>query len=842
LLKVATRRYANLFALQMLSRKKKEAKREATARKGRKGVIAPILLAILITSGITSMMFSWLSSLGPVLGARDLNGRAYLQQSVWLELSELPAKALEEQLRYEEGEGDVARVPEPLEFFRARLSDAALPQWLVTERADEYAKIYAERGLDGFSAGLNSAYGRSRWDGKSQRLLGNLVATVLLLSWVTLTLLGLGMANKDLGAVEWKFEWLYSLPASARSLFLSRILELTLLNTTGWVLYLAFFLAIFVNVGYGWSSCWLALVCAFGSNLFIGSTRAAGETLLRRFLSMSAIKNVQALCTVLGFAGMLALYSVVLRDQMPGAVLEWIHAAPRFLSWLPVSVASGLVDPSRLTGQLMAFIASGGVGAFLAMAISEISVRRGLMRSGAHVSGVRGAAVKPDRAGFFRGMIAKEIRLLMRDRAFLVQVLFVPLFMIGMQLILYPELFGNLGENKPKGLTLAFGIGAYVLLLCAPNIFSSEKATLWLLYTLPHRIEAILRRKVFLWAWIALLYSGGGLVLMWSQATSVEFSHLGGTAMVLVGVPIFALLASGQVILGADPLAQEEQRRIRPTTIYYIMVAAAVYSFGFYQSVWQQLPLVVLFALLALSIWQRVRDHAPYLLDPTELPPPAISLSDGLGAGLLFFVLQTAIATAFSQVLPTGLLMLLAFSLAGLLVFAALMLVLWRRKVPQLLIALGVRSSESHARPLWFTAFIGLACGALAGVAALGYSTLSESIEWLHSLRMGSESGGANVPGDLYLWIAAIAILAAPIFEEFIFRALIYRGLRRTWSAPVAILASAGIFAIVHPSYSVIPVFGLGLAAAFAFEKGQRLLAPILCHAMYNAMVLLLTG
>ena len=89
-------------------------------------------------------------------------------------------------------------------------------------------------------------------------------------------------------------------------------------------------------------------------------------------------------------------------------------------------------------------------------------------------------------------------------------------------------------------------------------------------------------------------------------------------------------------------------------------------------------------------------------------------------------------------------------------------------------------------------------------------------------------------------WMVALAVIAAPLFEEYLFRGLVFKGLRRTMKPAFAILASAAIFAIVHPPLSFLPVFGLGVAAALAFESSGSLLAPILAHALYNgAMVLL---
>jgi membrane protease YdiL (CAAX protease family) len=79
--------------------------------------------------------------------------------------------------------------------------------------------------------------------------------------------------------------------------------------------------------------------------------------------------------------------------------------------------------------------------------------------------------------------------------------------------------------------------------------------------------------------------------------------------------------------------------------------------------------------------------------------------------------------------------------------------------------------------------------------------------------------------------------VAAPIFEEFIFRGLIFGGLRRSLGFGAAAVASAAIFAIVHPPASVIPVFGLGLCAAFVYERTRMLAGPMIVHAVYNAVV-----
>ena len=81
-----------------------------------------------------------------------------------------------------------------------------------------------------------------------------------------------------------------------------------------------------------------------------------------------------------------------------------------------------------------------------------------------------------------------------------------------------------------------------------------------------------------------------------------------------------------------------------------------------------------------------------------------------------------------------------------------------------------------------------------------------------------------------------------PIFHEYLRGSEIIRfsGLRRTAGPVLAVLGSAALFALVHPPISVVPVFGLGIAAAISFQQSGFLLAPILTHAVYNACVIFL--
>jgi membrane protease YdiL (CAAX protease family) len=307
---------------------------------------------------------------------------------------------------------------------------------------------------------------------------------------------------------------------------------------------------------------------------------------------------------------------------------------------------------------------------------------------------------------------------------------------------------------------------------------------------------------------------------------SVTLDFLELMAIVLIGVPIFSVIATALGVRGCDPLAQEVQRRIRPTYTYLYFCLASLYAYALYASTLsQRVALMVLTALLAAALWQKARDQFDYLLDPSASPPTRVSVSDGLIAAMIFFVTQ-ALVLIFFRVAEIGIApaaeIWLAFCIAGAVTYGIMRLVYWRTRaagVPRLL-------SQDVPRALLF----GLAGGLAASCIGIVYLRVAASMHVLPPMQLAER--------DVMLWLGTLAILAAPLFEEFIFRGLIFGGLRRTLKPSIAILASAAIFAIVHPPLSMIPVFFLGVSAAVVYERTKMLAAPMLVHAIYNAAVL----
>ena len=104
---------------------------------------------------------------------------------------------------------------------------------------------------------------------------------------------------------------------------------------------------------------------------------------------------------------------------------------------------------------------------------------------------------------------------------------------------------------------------------------------------------------------------------------------------------------------------------------------------------------------------------------------------------------------------------------------------------------------------------------------------------------------------DLYrsvhgIWIAVLVVLiavAAPIVEELVYRGLIHAALMRKLSTPVAVIASAAFFALIHFRPIELPgLFAFGVVLAICLSKTGRIGMSIAAHMTFNATALYLVS
>ncbi len=82
-----------------------------------------------------------------------------------------------------------------------------------------------------------------------------------------------------------------------------------------------------------------------------------------------------------------------------------------------------------------------------------------------------------------------------------------------------------------------------------------------------------------------------------------------------------------------------------------------------------------------------------------------------------------------------------------------------------------------------------------------------------------------------------LASLVGPIFEEVFFRGFCYSIFKKKWGIKWAMILSAAFFSAIHHSeFAFLPIFILGLALAYLYEKRGNLIAPITLHIVHNSI------
>ncbi|MBE7075167.1 MAG: CPBP family intramembrane metalloprotease [Clostridiales bacterium] len=136
-----------------------------------------------------------------------------------------------------------------------------------------------------------------------------------------------------------------------------------------------------------------------------------------------------------------------------------------------------------------------------------------------------------------------------------------------------------------------------------------------------------------------------------------------------------------------------------------------------------------------------------------------------------------------------------------------------------------------------------IGCMAISIIAVFGFVNL---VTWLNSLfaSVGFDISGVSLPINNFGWLVINIVLLAiipAIFEECIFRGIIFNGLRGRgfWFAS---LISAVMFALVHLSMGqlIFPII-MGVVFAFVLEKTGSLLYTMICHLCNNFIVLLIS-
>lgn len=103
-------------------------------------------------------------------------------------------------------------------------------------------------------------------------------------------------------------------------------------------------------------------------------------------------------------------------------------------------------------------------------------------------------------------------------------------------------------------------------------------------------------------------------------------------------------------------------------------------------------------------------------------------------------------------------------------------------------------------------------------------------------IRIALESGDVKTLTIFFI----TASIAAPVYEEIMFRGFLLPSLTRYTNTRNAIFLSSALFAISHLNLSeVIPLATLGVVLGFVYVRSRNLLSSILLHSLWNSGTLL---
>ncbi len=644
---------------------------------------------------------------------------------------------------------------------------------------------------------------------------------------------GFGLA----AAGAWDTEWFFLMPARAKDIFLAQVIHRAVLNPTAWVILSPLLLALFLALGFGAWSVLMSVASVIYLSLVLSSAHLVLATWMHKRLSPGRLKNLQALFMVLGVVVLFVAMGTALSEPLCGKLAAFVRGWPSWLAYLPLpAVGAAYGADGWAPWAAMALIAAGSVMA--ATKAAGRLVRDGLLASGEQSSSRRQAGRGPVAAGSM-GIAGRELRLLVRDRTLLATTFIIPPLVVGMQLYLQPSLAVSFRGDFHRVAAMAFGIGGYLLMASMQHLLASEGKALWLAYSLPVPLERVMRRKVVTWSGLTVAITAAMLLVGAWQTTSGMGEVVLLSVLAILGVVVFAWIAGGISLMCTEPHETLDRWRQGVGSAYLVMLLLGLYAAALFTgSGWNQISSLALYALVAVAVWQMAGERMPYLLDRTAGPPPRISAADAMIATFFFFMLQgmlTMLLAAAKVDMPAAI--TVAYAISGAVVAAASLVIFRVRKAPAILacVGLGRSSVGKHARGV----ALGMAAGLAAAGVAAGYLWLVARVGPLQELLRQSPQVFAPGSRDWGL-VALLAVVAAPLVEEYLFRGLLLNSLRRMIGVTWAVAASAAIFAMVHPPVSILPVLVLGLAAGTCMARTSLLTSAIATHMTYNAVVMLL--
>ena len=137
----------------------------------------------------------------------------------------------------------------------------------------------------------------------------------------------------------------------------------------------------------------------------------------------------------------------------------------------------------------------------------------------------------------------------------------------------------------------------------------------------------------------------------------------------------------------------------------------------------------------------------------------------------------------------------------------------------------------------------GFAMAVIVSIATLAAAFVCEPVSVMLPDMPENLKKSLELLMDGPLWAALLSVsVFAPLFEEWLCRGLVLRGLMKNMNPTGAILVSAAFFAILHMNpWQAIPAFLLGILFGYVYYRTGSLKLTMLMHCVNNTFSLLLS-
>ncbi|HEX3601986.1 MAG TPA: CPBP family intramembrane glutamic endopeptidase [Lacipirellulaceae bacterium] len=727
-----------------------------------------------------------------------------------------------------------SREAEIADTFRSAFSSIA--NWQTQAGIKLAQDRLAEKGIAGFSTLVPD----SRWGGTLAYLspegrVRGLRAVGLYLAFINFVMLCtvFGLMCKNISSTDPALTWLWQFPVSRRVLFTAKLVEYVFDSPVLPVAALFYVTILCLSAAIFWQGLEIGILLAASAAVFSAAMRLAVEVFITQRLGRRTRGAIVAMAGGFGGLTMLIVMTGCNAQFLVESFINVASAMPTSLAWNPFTAGIGTeAMMNQVAGWWIVAPIATIVACILSVALAVRLTANGLACCQDSLRSSHSPAQSSVESRSKLGVLAwKEWLQIRRQPELSGQVLATPLGIAFMLYIAGYRSVTDFATNGGANIATTILVGcSYMLMIAATQMLTSEFKVLWLLQCQPRPLADIVRSKARVWAGIAIALSVpfivGSIVMMPATA-----------AAILVRVPFLfaALWLTAELIFALTALAASvtnEQKVTFRRSYWLTALVVSHASFAIYShSWWMQLGALATLLVLNAAVRERALVELSWLSEPVETPPTQIYPMHAIFALVGFQTVMGAISAALVQRSDISTTANLAISYVGsaVVVSVACWYWMWQNELSTLP---AVRRGPVLKPICW-----GLVSSCAAGLAVTMFLRI-----WNVNPQLPANALTSNLEHAAYdKWcLFSMWVIAAPLFEEWIIRGLMYHSLRRNWSILLSVSVTALLFATLHPVAGCISLLTLGTMTALATEKTKRLWPSMMIHAGYNFMIWLL--